>query len=804
MGTVIKAASAAGALQYAASWVSAGRIGNTNLILEQNGTNTNLLYRVGDSGIFTAIAVSPSAAPAAGIINLVTSNNHATVGFIAYCTTGAVVKVKKITLDANGVPSIGAEEVADSGGTGTAYVTGGLDKGGQLHLFYADGRYRKRFTDASYSASTNVAGGITVAASYHSVALSPDGLTLYFGNTGTTGSGTFKLYRIPITDSIGTLGTGVTELTTTHTTAAESYQNLILVADNTNSKLWAAFPDGAVSKNLIVYSKEGSTWDAGVAAKTAIAGDNAQINGQVMSGRPYFVAVAETSLDLIVVKKDADGTYITTVLNNSIDTKYPQLPQHNGNLDKLYIYYQNKANLDILIDQSVIPNAAPNAPILDSPTGTSSAPGIVTSLTPTLDWTFSDPDAGNTQSAYQVIIYAADGVTVVKDTLKVTSADSFYNVLSTDGLAWDTVYAWKAKTWDNSDAEGPFSALTYFKPNRAPSAANLDPGSTSSTTPEPAAPTARLSWTYSDADSDPQTAYQVKIYDTLNALVHDSTKVASANAYYDIPAATLTVGTTYYWNVTVWDDNSLSGTSVNEYIVANALPGKPTLVSPVDTKRTTIRPVFDATIGDDPENNSQHFRIQLAEDTAFSVGLQERTTETATAGWEAKTTTGSFVAMPVGGVDSTYEGGTVRYTWQADLLEGKTYYWRMAAVDALTGDATGWTAYRAIRAGDTLQFKLANPVVTSAAAARIVFSAVRSLAADGTTPATLKVEVANNGNDAAPAWEDATAAFKSGNYHTFTNAAKTAADWAVDVRVTITANDSLGVIEVDAIGFSFD
>jgi hypothetical protein len=450
-------------------------------------------------------------------------------------------------------------------------------------------------------------------------------------------------------------------------------------------------------------------------------------------------------------------------------------------------------------------NSTPNAPTIDSPKGTSTSPAIIQTLTPTLDWTFSDPDSGDTQSAYQVVIYNPDG-TVLKDTLKVASLDTFFNVASTDGLAWNTTYSYKVKTWDAAGVEGPFSALEYFKTNRAPTATNLVPGSTDSLAPEGASPTPRLGWTYSDADADVQAHFQVKIYDMAStpALVHDSTKVASANAYYDVPSAVLTAGVTYQWEVTVWDSNALSGLSAREYIIINNPPGAPTATSPADTKRTTVRPIFEATIADDVENDNQHFVIQIADDNAFSVGLQERNAETAVTGWQAKTSIGSFVAFPSGGVDATYEGGTVQYTWQADLIEGKTYYWRIAGIDVFSGTKGPWSATRSVRVGDTLLFQLKTPVITTAAAQRIVLSAQRTVATDSTVPASLKVEVCNNGLDAAPTWEDATNALLNGTYHTFTNTAKTAADWAVNVRVTVKANDSLEVIEIDGIGFSFD
>ncbi|WP_158244597.1 hypothetical protein, partial [Pseudomonas sp. GP01-A3] len=47
-------------------------------------------------------------------------------------------------------------------------------------------------------------------------------------------------------------------------------------------------------------------------------------------------------------------------------------------------------------------NTAPNTPPTNNPKGTQTTPAIITTTTPTLDWSFSDSNAGDIQSAYQV------------------------------------------------------------------------------------------------------------------------------------------------------------------------------------------------------------------------------------------------------------------------------------------------------------------------------------------------------------------------------------------------------------------
>ena len=97
-------------------------------------------------------------------------------------------------------------------------------------------------------------------------------------------------------------------------------------------------------------------------------------------------------------------------------------------------------------------NNLPNAPTLSNPVaGYRYNP----SASVTFSWTFSDPDAGDTQSAYQLQIGSSDFTIIYLDTGKVasTSSSTIRTLPSAVGL-----YYWRVKTWDNKDAEGPYSA----------------------------------------------------------------------------------------------------------------------------------------------------------------------------------------------------------------------------------------------------------------------------------------------------------------------------------------------------------
>ncbi|WP_218276458.1 hypothetical protein, partial [Pseudomonas sp. FW305-BF6] len=80
-----------------------------------------------------------------------------------------------------------------------------------------------------------------------------------------------------------------------------------------------------------------------------------------------------------------------------------------------------------------------------------------------------------------------------------------------------------------------------------------------------------------------------------------------------------------------------------------------------------------------------------------------------------------------------YEGGTVQYTWQADLNENVIYYWRMLAIDGTTGARGPFGSIRKIRVGNVLKFSNNAPVTTTAHAERIMFVIHSTIASDGQT-----------------------------------------------------------------------
>ena len=76
--------------------------------------------------------------------------------------------------------------------------------------------------------------------------------------------------------------------------------------------------------------------------------------------------------------------------------------------------------------------------------------------------------------------------------------------------------------------------------------------------------------------------------------------------------------------------------------------------------------------------------------------------------------------------------------------------------------------------------------------------------ADGTAGGTFKVEATNNPFDASPVWEDCTNAVVQGVAHVFTNKINTAAQYGMNIRVTVQRGDALTACWVSGIGGNFE
>lgn len=127
-----------------------------------------------------------------------------------------------------------------------------------------------------------------------------------------------------------------------------------------------------------------------------------------------------------------------------------------------------------------------------------------------------------------------------------------------------------------------------------------------------------------------------------------------------------------------------------------------------------------------------------------------------------------------------------------------THTMRIVATDSFGNSAARTYTFTKL----VTSFSIMNscPMESDSMPTRIAVTVNRNIPAE----ADFLVEVCNNGFDASPTWEDATTSVTGGLVHVFTNTTKTADNWGVQIRVTVTRNDGEGACYVNSIGGNFE
>ena len=125
-----------------------------------------------------------------------------------------------------------------------------------------------------------------------------------------------------------------------------------------------------------------------------------------------------------------------------------------------------------------------------------------------------------------------------------------------------------------------------------------------------------------------------------------------------------------------------------------------------------------------------------------------------------------------------------------------THTWRIEADDGDGGTATRTLTFVKTVAG--IEFTT-NPMAADDMPLKAIIN-FTGYVAEG---AVLTIEICNNANDAAPSWEDITTKVETAQKHFFTNDTKTAASWAVALRVKIDKGTSTAASYITQIGGNF-
>lgn len=165
-------------------------------------------------------------------------------------------------------------------------------------------------------------------------------------------------------------------------------------------------------------------------------------------------------------------------------------------------------------------NQIPSAPILTTRNPFDAA------LAATFSWQFRDPNARDTQTAYQLtILRTSDNVTVF-DSGKVTSTAS-QHVLAANTLANGQAYQWRVRTYDTLGSLGSFSNYDAFSTTATGTLTITAPAADYPTLVSSSVPVA---WTFSQAQGGVQNARRVRIIRQADSVVVGDTTMASTTS----------------------------------------------------------------------------------------------------------------------------------------------------------------------------------------------------------------------------------------------------------------------------------
>ncbi|AGR47368.1 hypothetical protein EMERY_25 [Brevibacillus phage Emery] len=508
-----------------------------------------------------------------------------------------------------------------------------------------------------------------------------------------------------------------------------------------------------------------------------------------------YTPIPQTENYMVTLQTNPHGDDATMLTLDNIRKQdaMPATISHNGGVFSSIVA--------ILLAPAII---GPNKPTNLSPSGSNSSPTMVGS-NPTFAWSYSSPDVGSIQKAYQLVIKKKIDNSLLHDTGRVANSSSTHKT-PIYFLAPDTEYYYTIKVWDQYDNPSPESDRQYIKTYKAPIVTPVSPlGSKDKPGGASLAPT--LKWDYYDPQGIEKYAFEIVIRSSNGSLVIPIPFVITSQSQYEVQPGILKAGEVYNWSVRVISKEHIGSVHTPiQYFITNRPPSAPTLTLPVDTYRTSSNPIFEAIAGSDPENDKQSFVIRIASDEQFTQDIRYYNGEFNYKNWSYHD---GHEWQPFDDYkisNDVVKGKKIRFDMRDSepLLKNKTYYWSMAGVDGTTGAFGNWSETQSIRVGNVLQFQLKEPIFDKVEAHRLVMNAVYKIANDGANPARLLVEVSNNAFDDSPTWEDMTQAFLNRDYLELQNRLKQADKWGLNVRITVFANDSLGPIEFDAFGFSYD
>lgn len=204
------------------------------------------------------------------------------------------------------------------------------------------------------------------------------------------------------------------------------------------------------------------------------------------------------------------------------------------------------------------PTASPTSPVADT--------AILYAATTPFSWSYSDPAAGDLQTAYQIIVERNDTNAVVLDSTKVASAAASAN-LAISSTYKDIKLRWKIRVWDSDDVVGNYSPYQLFTLSDLPVVTITAP------TAGQQIITGQPTVTWSNDAPTTQVSYRLVFKKTSdNSTIYDTGTVASSVTTYTTPVVILENLTNYSVTVTVTDQYSMVGTASRSFSTLYQVP----------------------------------------------------------------------------------------------------------------------------------------------------------------------------------------------------------------------------------------
>lgn len=470
---------------------------------------------------------------------------------------------------------------------------------------------------------------------------------LYAGWTGGSASAASGIRFRKATYSSGawTWGTERAIDTVRFSSGANNWLNTLY--DGTRVIMAGTVQASGPSHDLMLYERDAADTTTTV---TTLASNTLSSSGGLFSG----TATYDSQGNVYLIGRDgtgADGTRqvnyrkwtrSTTTLGSPVlldstgrDDSYVSAKRGNAGSRVESVRMDGTVSPYTVVYDGVALNTAPNAPTLNAPVG-----GVTVDRgsMQRFSWTFSDPDPGDSQSAFDLQYRVGTGAWT---TVTQSTPNTFYD--APGGTFAAATYEWQVRTYDALGLVSPWSASAFFVAIDAPAGptiTNPTNGATISTN------TGSVTWSQSTQDG-----YQVrKVAD--NAGAADTTTV-----YFDsgqvVDATTRTLALTFPVNNRfehiqvrtqtggIW--SPYSSVRVN---VSYTPPATPTLTLLTNSTlgRITVTPSHPTPSGGQPTVSSVNVHRRLASDT--SVGIRIAKDQAASVPY--------VDATPASGVDYAY------------------------------------------------------------------------------------------------------------------------------------------------------